>query len=323
MILTRFVLFAVIGFCSSYLAAQDLKSWRDTPSREAIVDFIQAVTNPDNKDYVRPEDRIAVFDNDGTLWAEQPMYFQLAFAIDEVKRMASSRPEWQGRQPYQAVLDNDLKALMAGGEQALLDLVLATHSGQTAEQFDQHVQSWLNVAQHPSKKRPYTELVYQPMLELLSYLRANEFKVFIVSGGGVGFMRAWTEEVYGIPSERVIGSRLAVKYLVIDGTPQLLRLPKMDFIDDKAGKPVGIINHIGKRPIMAFGNSDGDREMLEWTMAGEGLRFAGLIWHTDGEREWAYDRDSHIGKLDKAMDQANSEGWLLVDMKKDWQTVFK
>ena len=267
-------------------------------------------------------ERIATFDNDGTLWAEQPMYFQLAFALDRVKVLAPQHPEWNDKEPFASLLKGDLKAALAGGERSLLEIVMATHAGMTTEEFEKIVADWIDTAKHPKTKRPYTEMVYQPMLELLTYLQANGFKTFIVSGGGIEFMRPWTEKVYSIPPEQVIGSSIKTKFEMRDGKPVLVRLPEINFIDDKTGKPVGINEHIGRRPIAAFGNSDGDLQMLQWTTAGEGLRLALIVHHTDADREWAYDRKSHIGNLDKALDEANANGWTVVDMKKDWKRIF-
>jgi phosphoserine phosphatase len=267
-------------------------------------------------------ERIAVFDNDGTLWAEQPMYFQLLFALDRVKALAPQHPDWKGKQPFQAVLDGDMKALAASGERGLVELMAATHAGMTTDEFIKIVTDWLASARDPRFKRPYTELIYQPMLELLSYLRANGFKTFIVSGGGIEFMRPWSERVYGIPPEQVVGSSIKTRFEMRDGRPVLFRLPEINFIDDKAGKPVGINEHIGRRPIAAFGNSDGDLEMLQWTTMSAGVRLGLIVHHTDAEREYAYDRHSHVGKLDKALDAAAANKWTVVDMKRDWKRVF-
>jgi phosphoserine phosphatase len=271
---------------------------------------------------VPPEDRIAVFDNDGTLWPEQPMYVQLAFALDRVKTLASRHPEWRTTEPFKYALAGDLQNLAAGGMQSLLQLVTATHAHMTTEEFARTVTDWLAAAKHPRFNRPYTEVVYQPMLELLKYLRANSFKTFIASGGGVEFMRTFAEKVYGVPPEQVIGSTIATKFEIRDGKPVLARLPLIDFIDDKAGKPVGINKFIGRRPIFAFGNSDGDLQMLQWTAGGDGPRFLGLVHHTDARREYAYDRESPIGRLDKALSEAKTRGWCVVDMQADWRRVF-
>lgn len=303
-------------------AAKELPSWNDGATKQAIVDFVTAVTTSGGTDYVAPEDRIATFDNDGTLWPEQPMYTQLAFALDRVKAMAPLHPEWKERQPFKAVLEGDLKALAEAGEHGLLELVMATHAGMTTVEFAKIVTDWLATAQHPKFKKPYTKLIYQPMLELLAYLRANGFKTYIVSGGGVEFMRPWSKEVYGIPPEQVIGSSIKTQFEMRDGRPTLFRLPEINFIDDKAGKPVGINQYIGRQPIAAFGNSDGDLQMLQWTTLGDGRRFGLIVHHTDSEREYAYDRKSPFGKLDKALDAAESNRWTVVDMKRDWKVVF-
>jgi phosphoserine phosphatase len=303
-------------------AAGPLPSWNDGAARRAIVSFVERVTKDGGPDYVPPAERIAVFDNDGTLWSEQPMYVQLAFAIDRVKALAPSHPGWRTKEPFASVLKGDLKAALAGGEHALLELVMATHAGITSEEFERIVQDWMATARHPKTGRLYTEMVYQPMLELLAYLRANGFKTFIVSGGGVEFMRPWAERVYGIPPEQVIGSSIKTKYEVRNGTPVLARLPEINFIDDKEGKPVGIQQHIGRRPIAAFGNSDGDFQMLEWTTAAPGPRLALIVHHDDDAREAAYDRESHIGRLSRGLDEAPSRGWIVGSMKNDWKHVF-
>ncbi len=307
---------------ASAQSADPLRSWNDTTTKKAIVEFVQAVTDSNSKSFVNPADRIATFDNDGTLWSEQPMYFQLAFALDRVKTLAPHHPEWKEKQPFKAALEGDLKTVFTGGEHALLELVMATHAGNTTEEFAKIVSDWIATAKHPRTGRLYTDMVYQPMLELLAYLRANGFKTFIVSGGGIEFMRPWTEKVYGIPPEQVIGSSIKTKFEMRDGKPVLVRLPKINFIDDKAGKPVGINQHIGRRPIAAFGNSDGDLQMLQWTAAGDGKRFMLLVHHTDAKREWAYDRKSKIGHLDRALDEALNHAWTVVDMKKDWKVIY-
>ena len=318
------VLFAALpGFALSSAHASDpLPSWNDGPARKAIVEFVGRVTKEGGPDFVPVAERIATFDNDGCLWAEQPMYFQLAFALDRVRALAPQHPEWKDQQPFKGVLDNDLKSVLAGGEHALLELVMATHAGTTTEEFEKVVTDWIATARHPKTGRPYTEMVYQPMLELLAYLRQSGFKTFIVSGGGIEFMRPWVERVYGIPPEQVVGSSIKTKFEWRDGQPVLVRLPEIDFIDDKAGKPVGIQQHIGRRPIAAFGNSDGDLQMLQWTAAGRGLRFCLYVHHTDAVREWAYDRESHIGRLDKGLDEAKARGWTVVSMKDDWKVIF-
>ncbi|RLA20578.1 MAG: haloacid dehalogenase-like hydrolase [Gammaproteobacteria bacterium] len=299
-----------------------LASWNNGPSRQAIIDFVAAVTNKEGPDYVDPAERIAVFDNDGTLWSEKPAYFQLLFAIDRIKALAPHHPEWKTQQPFKAVLENDIKALAVSGEKGLIQLVMASHSGMTTDEFEQIVTDWLATAKHPRFKRPYTELVYQPMLELLKYMRHNGFKTFIVSGGGIEFMRPFTEKAYGIPPEQVIGSSIKTKFELRNGEPVLVRLPEIFFIDDKAGKPVGIQKFIGRRPIAAFGNSDGDLQMLQWTTSGKGKRFGLIVHHTDAEREWAYDRHSHVGRLDKALIEAKEKGWTVIDMKKDWKVIY-
>jgi phosphoglycolate phosphatase-like HAD superfamily hydrolase len=301
-----------------------LASWNEGAVKKSIVDFVSRVTTPGAPEFVAAEQRIATFDNDGTLWTEQPVYFQVAFAFDEVKRLAPQHPEWNTKQPFKAVLDNkNMQALGAAGEKALLEILAATHAGMTSEEFSKTVLNWIATARHPRFNRPYTDLVYQPMIELLAYLRANGFKTYIVSGGGIEFMRPWTEKIYGVPPEQVVGSSGVVKFeMGAEGKPVLRKLPQIEFVDDGPGKPVGINRFIGRRPIFAFGNSDGDQQMLEWTTAGEGARFAGLVHHTDAEREYAYDRNSPVGKLDKALDEAHAKGWTVVDMKKDWKKIF-
>jgi len=299
-----------------------LPSWHEGPAKKAILAFVGKVTREDGPDFVPVAERVATFDNDGTLWAEKPIYFQLAFALDRVKALVGKHPEWKEKEPFKAVLADEAKHLVAAGEKAFVELVMATHTGMTTEEFEETVREWLKTARHPRFKRPYTDLVYQPMLELLAYLRANGFKTYIVSGGGIDFMRVWVPQVYGIPPEQIVGSSNKLKYQIRDGKPVLIRLPEIDFIDDKAGKPVGIHRFIGRRPVMAFGNSDGDLEMLQWTSAGKGPRFGLIVHHTDAEREWAYDRASPVGRLDKALDAAPKHGWIVVDMKKDWKVVF-
>ena len=294
---------------AAHAQTDPLPSWNDGPAKARIVAFVTAVTDKAGKDFVAQPERIAVFDNDGTLWSEQPAYFQLLFALDRVKALAPKHPEWRTKQPFKAALEGDMKALAASGEKGLLELVMATHAGMTTEEFEAIVKDWLATARHPTLKRPYTELVYQPMLELLAYLRANGFKTFIVSGGGVEFVRPWAERVYGIPPEQVIGSSIRVKYEVRAGRPVLKRLPELNFIDDKAGKPVDIHYQIGRRPIAAFGNSDGDYPMLEWVTSAPGARLGLIVHHTDAEREFAYDRKSHMGRLDRGLDDAGRRGW--------------
>jgi phosphoglycolate phosphatase-like HAD superfamily hydrolase len=300
-----------------------LPSWNDGGAKGSIIDFVGRVTTYGSPDFVKPAERIATFDNDGTLWAEQPMYFQLLFAIDRVKALRALHPEWDTQPTFKALFDDDHKALAEAGEHGLLEVVAATHSGMTTEDFNKTAADWLATARHPRFNRPYTELAYQPMLELLDFLRANGFKTFIVSGGGVEFLRVFAERVYGIPPEQVVGSSGQVQFEQEPSQkPVLVKVPKVEFIDDGEGKPVGINRFIGRRPIFAFGNSDGDHQMLQWTAAGNGARFMGIVHHTDAEREWAYDRNSHIGKLDKALDEANTRGWTVVDMKRDWRVVF-
>ena len=312
-----------LALLSAVAHAQDpLPSWSDGKAKQAIVAFVAKVTKEGAPDFVPPAERIATFDNDGTLWAEQPMYFQFLFALDRVKALAPQHPEWQDKEPFASLLKGDVQGALAGGERAMLDIIMVTHAGMTTEEFETIVQEWIATAKHPVTKRPYTEMVYQPMLELLAYLRANGFKTFIVSGGGIEFMRPWVERVYGVPPEQVIGSSIKTQFELRDGKPVLMRLPEVNFIDDKTGKPVGINAYIGRRPIAAFGNSDGDLEMLQWTTAGRGARLALIVHHTDAEREWAYDRTSSIGRLDKALDEAQARGWTVVSMKDDWKRIF-
>jgi phosphoglycolate phosphatase-like HAD superfamily hydrolase len=304
-------------------AADALPSWNDGAAKRAIVDFVQRVTAPGSRDFVPAAERIATFDNDGTLWCEQPYYVQLAFAFDRIRATAPQHPEWQRDQPFKALLAGDMKALAATGEKGLLEIVAATHAGMTTDAFADVVREWMAGAKHPRFNRPYNTLVYQPMVELLDYLRANGFKTFIVSGGGVAFMRPWAEAAYGIPPEQVVGSSGMTRFEIDSaGRPVLIKLPKVEFVDDGPGKPVGINRFIGRRPILAFGNSDGDLQMLQYTAGGTGARFAGLIHHTDAAREYAYDRQSGVGKLDKAWDEALKRGWLVVDMKQDWNQIF-
>ncbi|KXX64616.1 HAD family hydrolase [Marichromatium gracile] len=302
--------------------ADPLPSWRTGALKTSIIGFVDAVTTP-GADFVPAEARIAVFDNDGTLWVEQPVYTQLVFAADRVRALAPSHPQWSTQPPFDAVLADDLDALAEAGHHAILELVAATHTGLSSAEFAALVSAWIAEARHPRFDRRYTDLVYQPMLELLAYLRAEGFKTFIVSGGGIDFMRPWTEAVYGIPPEQVIGSQIELVYEIgDDGQPRLMRQPEIGFVDDKAGKPVGIARHIGRRPILAVGNSDGDYQMLDWTTSGDGPRLGLLIHHDDPEREYAYDRDSAIGRLDQALDDAEGKGWRLVSMREDWLRVF-
>jgi phosphoglycolate phosphatase-like HAD superfamily hydrolase len=300
-----------------------LPSWNDGPVKRSILDFIARTTTQGGPDWVPVPERIACFDNDGTLWTEQPIYVQIAFAVDRVKAMAPQHPEWRTLEPFRSVLADDRAALAALGEKGFLEIIAATHTGLTTEAFAKAVADWMATAHHPRFKRPYTDLVYQPMLELLTLLRAHQFKTFIVSGGGIEFMRPWTERVYGIPPEQVVGSSGVTRYqLRPDGSPELVKEPKVMFIDDGPGKPEGINQFIGRRPVFAFGNSDGDQQMLEWTAAGSGARFMGLVHHTDGVREYAYDRPSAVGQLDKAWDEALRRHWTIVDMKNDWKVIY-
>lgn len=312
--------FAWAGVC---MAAQDpLPSWNDGATKQKIESFVEKVTKQGSPDFVEPARRIAVFDNDGTLWAEQPVYFEFFFALDQVKAQAPQHPEWKTTEPFKSALAGDMKGMAATGEKGAVELMAATHSGMTTDEFARRVNQWVSTARHPKTYRVYTEMVYQPMLELLHYLRDNGFKTYIVSGGGQDFMRAWAEAVYGIPPDQVIGSEGELKYELRDGKPVLVKLPKVALVDDHAGKPVGIERFIGRKPIFAFGNSDGDQQMLEWTTSGDGARFAGLVHHTDAEREFAYDRQSPVGKLDKALDEAAAKDWTVVDMKQDWKVIY-
>jgi phosphoserine phosphatase len=301
---------------------EPLPSWNAGATRTAITSFVKAVTTPGSAQFVPPADRIAVFDNDGTLWGEQPMYVQLAFVIDRVKALAPQNPQWATQEPFASILRGDLAKAAAGGEHGLAEVVAATHAGMTPEAFETIVREWLSTARHPRTGRPYTAMTYQPMLELLAYLRANGFKTYIVSGGGVEFMRAWAGRVYGVPPEQIIGSTIKMNYEVRDGVPALIRQPAIDFIDDREGKPIAIQRHIGRRPIAAFGNSDGDLQMLQWTTAGGPPRLGVLVHHTDAEREYAYDRASSVGRLDKALDQAAANRWVVIDMKRDWKVIY-
>jgi phosphoglycolate phosphatase-like HAD superfamily hydrolase len=314
---------ALFGTISHIRAADDpLPSWNDTAPKKAIVAFVEKVTKEGSPDFVPLNERIASFDNDGTLWAEQPMYFQFLFAMDRIKALAPQHPEWKTKEPFESVLAGDMKALFATGEKGFLQIIARTHAGMTTAEFEQIVRDWFKTATHPRFNRPYNQLVYQPMLELLAYLRANGFKTFVVSGGGVEFMRVFASDAYGIPPDQIVGSMGKLKYEMQNGKPVLIKLPEVLFIDDKQGKPEGIQNFIGQRPVLVFGNSDGDQQMLEWTAGGSGTRFMALVHHDDAEREWAYDRKSHIGTLDKAWDEANAKGWTVVSMKDDWKTIF-
>ena len=313
----------VLVFIAAIARADDpLPSWNDAAPKKAIMTFVERVTKEGSPDFVKAAERIAVFDNDGTLWSEQPMYFQVFFIADRVKAMAPQHPEWKTKEPFASLLKGDMKGALAGGERGMLEMMMATHAGMTTAEFEQIVKDWIATAKHPKTGKLYTEMVYQPMLELLAYLRANGFKTFIVSGGGIEFMRPWTEKVYGIPPEQVVGSSVKLKFEMREGRPVLVKLPAVDLNDDKEGKPVGIQSRIGRRPIAAFGNSDGDLQMLQWTTAGSWPRFALIVHHTDAEREWAYDRTSHVGRLDKAWDEAVAKGWTVVNMKDDWKVIY-
>jgi phosphoserine phosphatase len=318
----RYITLLALFLSGQLFAADPLPSWNDTAPKQSIVAFVEKVSKEGTPDFVPPAERIATFDNDGTLWGEQPMYFQAFFIFDRIKQLAPTHPEWKDKEPFASVLKGDLKTALAGGERALLEMAMATHAGTTTEEFEKIVSDWANTAKHPKSGKHFTEMVYQPMLEVLAYLRANGFKTFIVSGGGIEFMRPWTEKVYGIPPEQVIGSSIKTKFEIRDGKPVLARLPELNFIDDKEGKPVAIQQHIGRRPIMAFGNSDGDFQMLEWSAAGKGPRLALIVHHDDAQREYAYDRGSHIGKLEKGLDEAPQRGWSIISMKNDWKNIY-
>jgi phosphoserine phosphatase len=314
---------AVMGFgLSGVDAADPLPSWNEGAARRSILDFVTKVTSPGSADFVPEPERIAVFDNDGCLWSEQPVYFQAFFIFDRIHELAPRHPDWKTTEPYASVLKGDLKSALAGGEHALIEMAMATHAGTTTEEFEKFVADWILTARHPTTGLRYTDMVYQPMLEVLAHLRAHGFKTYIVSGGGIEFMRVFSQRVYGIPPEQVIGSSIRTEFQVRDGRPVLVRLPEINFVDDKAGKPVGIQTHIGRRPIAAFGNSDGDLQMMQWTAAGEGTSLCLYVHHTDGDREWAYDRKSSIGRLDKGLDEASARNWTVVDMKRDWKVIY-
>lgn len=327
-----FVLFVLVG-CTDNMKNEEkttettktivdpLPSWNEGETKQSILDYVNSVTT-EGEDFIPIADRIATFDNDGNLWSEQPAYFQLFFAIDRIKALAPEHPEWKTTQPYQSVLENDMKTLMSYGEHGLIKIVMATHAGNTVAEFEQIVKDWLATAKHPRFNKPYNELVYQPMLELLDYLRANDFKTFIVSGGGIEFMRPWVEEVYGIPKDQVVGSSIKTEFVMEDGSAKIVRLPELDFIDDKAGKPVGINKFIGRKPVFASGNSDGDLQMLQYTDSNTHKSFQLYLHHTDADREWAYDRESHVGKLDQGLDHAKENDWTVIDMKNDWKVVY-
>jgi phosphoserine phosphatase len=312
-----------LAFSPAHAQARDpLPSWTKGPTKSAIIQFVRSVTTKGSKHYVPPAERIATFDNDGTLWVEQPIYTQITFMFDRVKELAPQHPEWKTTQPFKALLEGDMKTVAASGKKGIMEMLAATHTGMTAEQFERTVTEWVATAKHPKFKRLYTELVYKPQLELMAYLRKNGFKTFIVSGGGIEFMRPWSERVYGVPPEQVVGSSVKTEFQIKDGKPVLVRIPELNFLDDKAGKPVGIYEHIGRRPILAFGNSDSDMQMIQYTKAGDGLRLGLFVHHTDADREYAYDRKSKVGTLDKVLDIAADNGWIVVDMKRDWKHVF-
>lgn len=299
-----------------------LESWNEGPSKEAIMDFVEKTTNANSTDFVPENKRIAVFDNDGTLWSEQPVYFQLFYAVDFIKKHAAEHPEWSQSTAIQAILNDDLKGALAGGEKALAELVMVSHANMTEDEFANSVKDWLSTSKHPQTGKPFNQMIFQPMLELLDYLRSHEYKTFIVSGGGIDFLRVWAEEAYGIPPYQVVGSSLKAKYEEVDGKLQIIKLPELNFYDDKAGKPVGIHQHIGIKPTIAVGNSDGDYEMLEYTTNSDGPRLGIYIHHTDSVREYAYDRESHIGQLVKGLDDADKNGWVIVDMANEWRTIY-
>jgi len=318
----KLTLVLTLAIPAQLLGQDPLPSWNDGNVKSAIIQFVQDISADGEPLFVPQAERIAVFDNDGTLWAEKPIYVQLQFAIDRVKELASLHPEWKQKQPFKAVLENDLPTILDGGKRALMELILQTHTGNTTEEFSQIVQNWLIASKHPETGRLYTEMVYQPMLELLDYLRNHGFKTYIVTGGGVEFVRPWAEHVYGIPPEQVIGSSIKTEFRLQGDVPKLIRLPEINFINDKEGKPVAINQYIARRPIAAFGNSDGDLQMLQWTAAGSGARFLCIVHHTDVEREWAYDRLSNVGRLDKALDEAQQKKWTIIDIKQDWKNIF-
>jgi hypothetical protein len=318
---------SLVVFCgilaSSIAADEPLPSWNNTAAKAAITAFVEKVTTEGSPDFVPVAARVATFDNDGTLWSEQPIYVQGFFVLDRVKALSAQHPEWLTKEPFASALKGDLKGIAAAGEKGAVELIAATHAGMTIDEFSALVSEWIETARHPATGKLYTEMVYQPMLELLDYLRDHGFKTYIVSGGGIEFMRPWTERVYGIPPEQVIGSSVKLKFELRDGVPVLVKIPAIDLVDDKEGKPVGIQSHIGRRPIAAFGNSDGDLQMLQWTTASTAPRLAILVHHDDAQREWAYDRDAHVGKLEKGLQEAKRSGWTVVSMKDDWKTIYK
>jgi len=320
----KFLIFVVVWGHAHWARAEPdpLPSWNTCQSKQAILDFVARVTREDGPDFVPPKERIAAFDNDGTLWSEKPIYFQFEFAMARVKQLLPEHPEWKQKEPFRSALDDNIKGMLAGGNEGLVQMIMASHTGMSTDEFTRIVEQWVTTARDRRFDRPYTELVYQPMLELLAYLRANGFQTFIVSGGGIDFMRPWTDRVYGIPPAQVVGSTVKVEYRLREGGPELFRLAEINFIDDGPGKPVGIHQHIGQRPIAAFGNSDGDFEMLRWTTAGPGPRLGLIVHHTDALREWAYDRDSLVGRLDRALNEAPERGWQVMDMKRDWRVIY-
>jgi phosphoserine phosphatase len=322
--LVSLLLLLILGSCKEGggNSSDPLPSWNDVASKQAIINFVEDITNIKSQKFIDISDRIATFDNDGSLWSEKPAYFQLFFALDRIKAQASEHPEWKYRQPFKAVLEKDMKELIKQGKHGILELVMASHSANTTEGFEAIVKEWLRVSRHPRFDRPYTDLVYQPMLELIKYLQHNSFKIFIVSGGGIEFMRPWVEKVYGVPRDQVIGSSIKTKYDYNNGNPVIRRLPEIDFIDDKEGKPEGIHRFIGRKPIFASGNSDGDLQMMRWSASNKLKNFQLYVHHTDSVREWAYDRGSHIGKFDKGLDEATEKGWTVIDMEKDWKVVY-
>lgn len=324
------VLLSVCGLAMTatvHAVTDPLPSWKDNATKTSITDFVERVTKEGSPEFIAPAERIATFDNDGTLWSEQPLYFQGIFAVDRIRAMSKDHPEWRNEEPFKSAIAGDMHGLMATGMEGLAKIIAASHANMTSEEFSTSVQKWLETAKHPTTNKPFTDMVYQPMLELLDYLRANHFKTFIVSGGGIDFMRVFAEEVYDIPPEQVIGSTIDAKFELRDGIPTIIKTPKLILNDDKVGKPVGIYRHIGRRPVFAAGNSDGDLQMLQYTTIAHSERdktprFGLIVHHTDGKREWAYDRKSHIGQLDKALDEAKQRGWTVVDMQKDWRKVY-
>jgi phosphoserine phosphatase len=320
------VLAAAVGLLFNTVAgaagSDPLPGWQDGRTKQTLLEFIAQTTRSGSPRFVPVAERIAVFDNDGTLWSEQPVYVQFAFALDRIKALAPRHPEWQSKEPFKSVLAGDLKGALGGGEQSIVEMLMATHAGMTSEEFEDIARQWLASARNPKTGRLYREMTYEPMVELLRYLRTRGYKTYIVSGGGSEFLRVFAQDAYGIPPEQVIGSSITNEYQVRDGKPVLVREPKVHFVDDGPGKPVGINEYIGRRPVLAFGNSDGDFQMLEWTTAGAGARLGLLLHHDDAAREVAYDRDSPVGKLANGLDEGPARGWLIVSMKDDWKRVF-